>query len=188
MADVPDNHIKAQLEKLIGFSLTMPGLMFNYKNVYKKSENPPKKYCYQQEYCWITNRTFHSSFVDISKQDKEAIANLIIRFNDYCKEQTYDFNAKACNSPLYCCTMICIVNLPYFQKYKRILNFIPVKDKSTSASIRKRFFDFEISHPDLIEPYRQVSHDVETQQITTVIHEHENDLPDEIKFDDELDF
>ena len=188
LADVPDNHIKAQLEKLIGFSLTMPGLMFNYKNVYKKSENPPKKYCYQQEYCWITNRTFHSSFVDISKQDKEAIANLIIRFNDYCKEQTYDFNAKACNSPLYCCTMICIVNLPYFQKYKRILNFIPVKDKSTSASIRKRFFDFEISHPDLIEPYRQVSHDVETQQITTVIHEHENDLPDEIKFDDELDF
>ena len=188
MPDVPETHIKSKLEQLIGFSLTLPGLMFNYKQVYKKSENPPKKYCYQQEYCWITNRTFHTSFVDMSKQDKEAIANLIIKFNDYCKEQTYAASDKTCNSPLYCCTIICVINLPYFQKYKRILNFIPVKDKATAASIRKRFFDFEISHPDLIEPYKHVSNETEAQNVVMEIHNEQEVLPDEIKFDDELDF
>ena len=186
--EVPDDHIKSKLEKLIGFSLTLPGLMFNYKQVYKKSENPPKKYCYQQEYCWITNRTFHTSFVNISKQDKEAIANLIIKFNDYYKEQAYATSDKTCNSPLYCCTIICVINLPYFQKYKRVLNFIPVKDKSTAAHIRKRFFDFEISHPDLIEPYRKPSQDVETNAVVTEVTQSTEELPEEIKFDDDLDF
>ena len=187
--EVPEDHIKTKLENLIGFSLTLPGLMFNYKQVYKKSENPPKKYCYQQEYCWITNRTFHTSFVDISKQDKEAIANLIIKFNDYCKEKTYEALDKTCNSPLYCCTIICVINLPYFQKYKRVLNFIPVKDKSTAANIRKRFFDFEISHPELIEPYRKTSTEVETHNVVTEIESaSDTELPEEIKFDDDLNF
>ena len=186
--EVPDDHIKSKLEALIGFSLTLPGLMFNYKQVYKKSENPPKKYCYQQEYCWITNRTFHTSFVDINKQDKEAIANLIIKFNDYYKEQAYTSSDKTCNSPLYCCTIICVINLPYFQKYKRVLNFIPVKDKSTAAHIRKKFFDFEISHPDLIEPYRKASAEVETNSVVMEVQKTTNELPDEIKFDDDLNF
>lgn len=189
LADVPPTHIKSKLEALIGFSLTLPGLMFNYKEVYKKSEYPPKKYCYQQEYCWITNRTFHTSFVNMSKQDKEAIANLIIKFNDYCKEQTYSSSDKTCNSPLYCCTIICVINLPYFQKYKRILNFIPVKDKSTAANIRKRFFEFEMSHQELIEPYKKASSEVETQNIITeILTDTTEELPEEIKFDDELEF
>ena len=163
--------------------------MFNYRQVYKKSENPPKKYCYQQEYCWITNRTFHTTFVDISKQDKEAIANLIIKFNDYCKEKIYESLDKTCNSPLYCCTLICVINLPYFQKYKRVLSFIPVKDKSTAASIRKRFFDFEISHPELIEPYKKINSEVEASDVhIKVEHTNADELPEEIKFDDQLDF
>ena len=187
--ETEDDHIKVKLEKLIGFSLTLPGLMFNYKQVYKKSENPPKKYCYQQEYCWITNRTFHTTFVDINKQDKEAIANLIIKFNDYYKEQAYSASDKTCNSPLYCCTIICVINLPYFQKYKRVLNFIPVKDKSTAAHIRKRFFDFEISHPELFEPYKKANVEVEQTNITTTVHEAEEvELPEEIKFDDDINF
>lgn len=186
LCETPPEHIKSKLEKLIGFSLTLPGLMFNYKQIYKKSENPPKKYCYQQEYCWITNRTFHTTFVNMSKQDKEAIANLIIKFNDYCKEQTYAASDKTCNSPLYCCTIICVINLPYFQKYKRILNFIPVKDKSTAASIRRRFFNFENTHPDLIEPYRVATSEVENQNIITEVHELDEEeaiIPDEIKYD-----
>ena len=186
--DVPEDHVKSKIEKLIGFSLTLPGLMFNYKQVYKKSENPPKKYCYQQEYCWITNRTFHTSFVDINKQDKEAIANLIIKFNDYYKEQAYNTSDKTCNSPLYCCTIICVINLPYFQKYKRVLNFIPIKDKTTAAHIRKRFFDFEISHPELIEPYKKANLETDSSSVVTEVHETTAELPDEIKFDDDINF
>ena len=188
LAETPPDHIKSKLEHLIGFSLTLPGLMFNYKQVYKKSENPPKKYCYQQEYCWITNRTFHTSFVNIDKNDKDAIANLIIKFNDYCKEQTYAASDKTCNSPLYCCTIIFVINLPKFQKYKRILKFIPVKDQSTAANIRKRFIEFEMSHPDLFEPYRKSDSEVETSNIITEVCENTEALPDEIKFDDEIDF
>lgn len=188
LCETSPEHIKSKIESLIGFSLTLPGLMFNYEEVYKKSENPPKKYCYQQEYCWITNRTFHTTFVEMSKQDKEAIANLIIKFNDYCKEQTYAATDKTCNSPLYCCTIICIINLPYFQKYSKILNFIPVKDKATAASIRKRFFDFEITHSELIEPYRKQSTEMESHNIITEINEVKEELPDEIKFDDEFEF
>lgn len=183
--DVPENHIKTKLEKMIGHSLTIPGLMFNYKEVYKKSENPPKKYCYQQEYCWITNRTFNTEFIDISKQDKEAIANLILKFNEYYKEQSYMKNDKGCNSPLYCCTIACVLNLPYFQKYKHALKFVPVKDKGTMSHIRKEFFKFEISHSEYLEPYQKVNSETNTNKVITEIMEKEK-IPDEIKFTDDL--
>lgn len=183
--DVPDNHIKTKLENMIGCNLTMSGLMFNYREVYKKSENPPKKYCYQQEFCWITNRTFHTPFIDMSKQDKEAIANLILKFNEYYKEQSYLRNDKGCNSPLYCCTIACVFNLPYFQKYKHALKFIPVKDKGTTSHIRKEFFNFEINNPEYLEPYRKPNVTTTNNQIITEILEKE-ELPEEIKFSDDI--
>ena len=182
---VPDNHIKSRLEKMIGCSLTMPGLMFNYKEVYKKSENPPKKYCYQQEYCWITNRTFHTPFIDMNKQDKEAIVNLILKFNEYYKEQSYLKNDKGCNSPLYCCTIACVLNLPYFQKYKQALKFVPVKDRGTASHIRKEFFNFEINHPEYLAPYQKPNIDTNSNKVITEIMEKEK-LPDEIKFTDDI--
>lgn len=149
----PKDHIKSKLENLINYNLTLPGLMFNYKQVYKKSENPPKKYCYQQEYCWIINRTFHTQFIDMSNQDKNAIADIIIKFNEYYKEQTFSIADKSCNSPLYCCTIGCVLNLPYFKKYAQALKFVPVKDKGTTNHIKKQFFNFEISHQELLAPY-----------------------------------
>lgn len=185
--NVPDNHIKSKLEKKLQCNLTMPGLMFNYKEVYTKSTNPPKKYCYQQEYCWITNRTFHTPFVDISKPDKEAIVNLILKFNDYYKEQSCSKSDKGCNSPLYCCTIVCVLNLPYFQKYKRALEFIPIKDKGTTSHIKKEFFNFEVSHPEYFEPYRKLSVESDKSKTITEIVEKEK-LPEEIKFTDDIFF
>lgn len=182
---VPKDHIKIKLESTIGMSLTMPGLMFNYKEIYKKSENPPKKYCYQQEYCWITNRTFNTPFIDISKPDKEAIATLIIKFNEYYKEKTYNNNDKNCNSPLYCCTIACVLNLPYFQKYKEALKFIPIKDMNTVSHIRKEFFNFEINNPDLIKPYQKVVAETESNKIITEVIKKEQ-LPEEINFTDDI--
>lgn len=184
---VPEDHIKTRLERMIGCSLTMPGLMFNYKEVYKKSENPPKKYCYQQEYCWITNRTFHTPFIDMSKQDKEAIVSLILKFNEYYKEQSYLKYDKGCNSPLYCCTIACVLNLPYFQKYKSALKFVPVKDISTASHIRKEFFNFEMSHPEYLEPYQKPNLETDMKKVITEVAKKEK-LPDEIKFTDDISF
>ena len=187
MYEVPEGHVKRELEKKYKFSLTMPGLMFNYKEVYRKSENPPKKYCYQQEYCWITCQTFNTPFVNISKQDKEAIANLILKFNEYYKEQSFAKNDKGCNSPLYCCTIACILSLPYFRKYIKALEFIPVKDKNTASYIRKEFYYFQINHPEIFEPYQKPGVETEENKVITEIIEGEQ-LPDEIKFDDDITF
>ena len=175
--DVPANHIKAKLERKLQCNLTMPGLMFNYGEVYNKAANPPKKYCYQQEYCWISNRTFHTPFIDISKPDKEAIANLILKFNDYYKEQTYAKSDKGCNSPLYCCSIVCVLNLPYFQKYKRALEFIPVKDRGTASHIRKEFFKFEVEHPEIFEPYKKVGGEGGGDGVDVSIEEVERNVP-----------
>ena len=166
----PENHIKSKLENLIktndpNFTLTLPGLMFNFREVYNKSENSPKKYCYQQEFCWITNRTFHTEFIDISKQDKEAIADLIIKFNEYYKEQAFSTADKSCNSPLYCCTIVCVLNLPYFRKYARALNFVPIKDRGTANHIRKQFFDFSNAKADLLKPYMTTGDESKTAHI-----------------------
>lgn len=152
--DVPQDHVKRKLERMFNTSLTHPGLMFNYKQVYKKSENPPKKYCYQQEYCWITNRTFHTEFITMPKRDKEAIVMIITKFNEYYKEQTYIKQDKGCNSPLYCCTIACVINLPYFRKYAELLRFIPVKDKNTVSHIRREFFNFETANQEMLEPFQ----------------------------------
>lgn len=186
--EVPYNHVKSKIERKLGCNLTMPGLMFNYKEVYTKSTNPPKKYCYQQEYCWIINRTFHTPFIDISKPDKEAIVNLILKFNDFYKEQAYAKSDKGCNSPLYCCTIACVLNLPYFQKYKRALEYIPIKDRSTASHIRREFFKFEVSHPELFEPYRKANPDNDTSKTITEIVKNETpeELPEEIKFTDDI--
>ena len=135
-------------------SLTIPGLMFNYRTVYSKSEAPPKKYCYQQEYCWLMNRVFNTPFVQMPKQDKDDIIKIILKFNEFYKDKICKQEEKSCNSPLYCCTIVCVLNLPYFQKYKNMLKFVPVKDNSTIASIRKTFFEFEIQHVDFIKPFK----------------------------------
>lgn len=157
-----DINIKKRLEKLFErtlimknkTSLTIPGLMFNYKEVYTRLEVPPKKYCYQQEYSWIMNRTFHTPFVSMDKHDKDAIVDIILRFNEYYKDRVSKQEDKTCNSPLYCCTIICVINLPYFQKYQNALKYVPVKDNTTIASIKKAFFEFELKNLDYIKPFK----------------------------------
>lgn len=151
---VPEDHIKVKLEQLLGCDLTMPGLMFNYREVYKKSENPPKRYCYQQEYSWIINRVFHVPFIDMPSTDREAIASIIFKFNDYYKNKAFVKQEKGCNSPLYCCTITCVFNLPYFQKYRDALKFVAVKDKGTASNIKREFFNFENDNVEFLRPYQ----------------------------------
>lgn len=152
-AKVPEDNLKHKLEQLFRRPITIPGLMFNYAEVYKKADSVPKKYAYQQEFCWLTNRTFHVPFVDITTQDKTVIADLIHKFNMYYKDRMLKETGKTCNSPLYCCTIECILSLPYFEKYKSILDRVPVKDRGTAAHIQAIFHDFARANPDILRPY-----------------------------------
>lgn len=152
--DTPKGSVKEQLEQLYECSLTMPGLMFNFNDVYEQSDNVPKKYNYQQEFAYITNCAFNAPFVNISQQDITVITDLILKFNSYYKDEMYRTKSKHCNAPLFCCTLVCIIqNLPYFSKYAYVEECLPTKDKSTLANIKSNWFKFMCSHEDLIKPF-----------------------------------
>lgn len=158
--DTPKGSVKDQLEQLYGCSLTMPGLMFNFNDIYDQSDNVPKKYNYQQEFAYITHCAFNAPFVDISQQDIASITDLILKFNSYYKDEMYRTKSKHCNAPLFCCTLVCIIqNLPYFSKYAYVEECLPTKDKSTLANIKSNWFKFMCNHEDLIKPYMSFRRD-----------------------------
>lgn len=165
---VPEDNIKRRIEKLFRRPISIPGLMFNFREVYRKADSVPKKYSYQQEFCWLTNQTFHTPFIEIDTQDKSIIADLILKFNTYYKDATLLSKGKNCNSPLYCCTLECVLNLPFFEVYKPILNYVPMKDKDTAAHIHSAFHDFARKHGELLRPYNTPRTDVTIKQHDTV--------------------
>ena len=152
----PEGSIKNSIEKLFNQSLTMPGLMFNFNDVYEQSDNVPKRYGFGQEYIYIIHTTFNVPYINIPQQDKNAIIQLILTFNDYYKKEAYKRCGKDCNAPLFCCSLTCILTqLPYFHKYKDILKFIPTKDRGTSSHIKSEWFKFICKQPDIIKRYAE---------------------------------
>lgn len=134
----------------------MPGLMFNFNDIYCQSDNVPKRYNFTQEYAYILHETFHVSYIDITVQDKKAIMNLVLKFNDFYKKHSLSANGRECNAPLFACTFMCILNqFPYFRKYRDAVKLQPIKDKNTSSRIRSEWFKFMNSNPDLMRTYSQ---------------------------------
>ena len=152
--DTPPDSVKEALETIYGQSLTLPGLMFNFNDIYEPSDNVPKKYNYQQEFAYIIHNAFNTPFVNICQQDITNITDLILKFNAYYKDEMYRTKGKHCNAPLFCCTLVCIIqNLPYFSKYRYVEECIPTKDKSTLANIKSNWFKFMCSHDELMKPF-----------------------------------
>lgn len=170
---IPDNNIKQRVERLFRRPISIPGLMFNFREVYRKADSIPKKYSYQQEFCWITNQTFHTPFIEIDTQDKQVIADIIHKFNTFYKDKMLKETGKSCNSPLYCCTLECILNLPFFEKYKPILDYVPMKDKDTAAHIHAEFHNFARTYSQLLKPYNVARGD-EANKVNTVNFEEVN--------------
>lgn len=190
--EVPDDDIKNDIEKLFGKSLTMPGLMFNFNDVYEQSDNVPKKYAFGQEYIHIIHATFNVPFINIPPQDKDAIVQIILQFNNYYKAESYKKNGKDSNAPLFCCTLACVLTqLPYFVKYRDALRFVPTKDKTTSLRIKAAWFRFTSSHPEEIKKYSMPNITVDTganeESVTDMIKD-DDDLPEEIHMDDDMVF
>lgn len=165
-----DDSIKNNLEEMFGQSLTMPGLMFNFNDIYEQGDNVPKKYNYQQEFIYIIHSTFNAPFANICHQDITNISELILKFNSYYKEEMLKTKGKQCNAPLFCCTLVCIIqNLPYFEKYQYVEECLPTKDRNTLSNIKSNWFKFMCSHEDIIRPYMEARNDVIKQ------HQHEFD-------------
>jgi hypothetical protein len=138
----PETFIKNKLESHFNKSLSLPGLMFNFTEVYSKNELIPRKYNYQQEFAYIIHESFNRPYVNIPKNDKEGMMDLILKFNEFYKAETFKETGRHTNAPLYCCTLISVLDLPMYSKYKDILTLIPIKDKNSYTSINVKWFKF----------------------------------------------
>lgn len=152
-AKPPAGSVKIELEKILGRAITIPGLMFNFTESYKQSDNVPKRYNFTQEYIYITHETFGVPYIAIDAQDKAAIAQLILSFNDYYKQSSYNTNGKECNAPLFCCSLTCVLQMPYFKKYIDALKFVPEKDRGTASHIKMEWFKYSHAHASELAKY-----------------------------------
>lgn len=175
IVDFDEDHIKNKIinifKKYMNVNNTdfnIPGLIFNWDSVYKLGENVCRRYTYCAEYCGIINYVFNVGFIKISPGDMEILENIISRFNQFYKEETTKTTNTKNNSPLFCCTITCIITqLSYFNKYRDILKYIPDKymNSMTSDSINKKWLEFIISNPDVIKSYRITENvQIENQQ------------------------
>ena len=136
--------------------LTIGGLMFDFNDVYKINEGIPKKYNYGQEYFIISNFVFNIPFTEINNNDKDNLLDIIVAFNNYYKRNIVKANGNKNNSPLFGCTLICIIKtLSYFHKYKDIIWSLPNKyiDSQTMDTISMYWHLFIIENPDIYVKY-----------------------------------
>jgi hypothetical protein len=127
--------------------------MFNFNEIYSQNENIPWKYNYQQEYAFIIHNAFNKPYVNILKSDKEDIVKIILKFNEYYKSEIYRECGKFTNAPLYCCSLISVLELPKLSKYKGILELIPLKERSTYTNINAKWFKFVNDNYDFIKQW-----------------------------------
>lgn len=136
--------------------LTIGGLMFDFNDVYKFNEGIPKKYNYGQEYFIISNYVFNIPFIEINNNDKDNLLDIIVAFNNYYKRNIVKMNGNKNNSPLFGCTLICIIKtFSYFHKYKEIIYNLPNKyiDSQTMDTIAMYWHLFLIENPDYYVKY-----------------------------------
>jgi hypothetical protein len=157
LPNVDEDHIKNSIQEVLDDELSMPGLTFNFNQRYSKSDNIPWNFNFQQEFVYIIHETFQVPYINLTAQDKEAAIQLVLKFNEYCKNESYINTGKMRNSPLYCITVERIFNsLPYFWKYRGITRFLPMKDFRTVDEISKSWLNFMQENPELIGRYLTV--------------------------------
>ncbi len=158
-SEIYDYIVKKFTKKNRNFSpscLTIGGLMFDFDNVYKMNEGIPKKYNYGQEYFIVSNYVFNVPFIEINNNDKDNLLDIIVAFNNYYKRNIIKANGNKNNSPLFGCTLICIIKtMPYFHKYKDIIYCLPNKyiDSQTMDAVSMYWHLFLIENPDVFTKY-----------------------------------
>ena len=101
---------------------------------------------------------FNVQYIIILPADKIAIEEIIKEFNKYYKAKQEERGSGKFNSPLFYCSLHCIINrLKYFNVYKGILSIIPDKYITSKAMtlISSTFILFINDNAELIDKYRQ---------------------------------
>lgn len=128
--------------------ILFPGCFFNFIDLFKKSEQPPRSFIYSENYNHIMNEIFHSKFTIISSTDIEKIVKILLKYNDYYKNNADKTGKKRdtkTNSPLFVCVLTnLLTTFDYFKKYLPILEQLPhrVTDSLTKGEIDKLWVEF----------------------------------------------
>ena len=149
---------KQKLNQIFGHEIKLPGLMFNYIELYdtNRKEKIPKKFTYQQNYVFIIHEVFNIPFYNILEADKQQICQIMLDFNNYLKLVKREQTGKNHNSCLWQISLSCVLKLPFFRCYADIIKILPVKESITINLIKETWDMFLISHHDELEKFTNI--------------------------------
>lgn len=141
--------------------LTLPGLVYNYSDIFSLTDNIPRSFNYSENYNKVMNEVFHSQYSEIPPYDINKFVSILLRFNEYYKKNVDKCGKKKntkTNSPLFVCTIKCIITtFSYFHKYISILEQTPhrITESVTKNEIDRLWIKFitEDNNKDLLESY-----------------------------------
>ena len=166
LARYPETHVKNDIKKRLfdniedtecvsGDPLTLPGLSFNFNEIFNQSESMVRRYDFQQCNSWIQRKIFNVPPSLITPGELESILNVILEFNQYYKEYWKTEKSQTKNSPLYAVTFRLILKeLPAFNKYFNEFSiFLPTKEQKTVLQIKKIWASFLEQKPEIVSKY-----------------------------------
>ena len=149
---------KKRLNQIFGCIIKLPGLMFNYNELYdtNRKEKIPKKFTYQQNYVFIIHEVFNIPYYNILEADKQQICQIMLNFNNYLKLVKREQTGKNHNSCLWQISLGCVLKLPFFRCYADIIKILPIKESATINSIKEAWDMFLITHHEELESFTNI--------------------------------
>lgn len=163
----PPEHPKNILKKLYPtHSFEHAGLMFNYLENVTTIDSLPRRYAYLQVIPYVLHEIFHISYPNIAPKDRTLLIELLVEFNKYFKSFKSKTGKTNSNSPLFACSILFALKLPYFEKYYNdVVKLIPQKDVESIESTNSIFFNFAYDQRHYLEKFRVSNSEIETSFI-----------------------
>ena len=153
-----DSPIKTKLSDMFHEKIRMPGLMFPF-DWNDPCSYVPEKHVFTEAYSFCIHECFKIPYTIIPVSDIQKIIKIIEVFDQYVHDCVVKNNpnpTKKINSMLYSCKLFFIFSLSYFYKYHEVCNYIPVKSRETTGSIRAWWnkFSTDIKFKDFLAPFK----------------------------------
>ena len=149
-----DLNFKKAIKEKYNLDLKLPGMNFDYSDLYYKKGTFPKKFVYQQNYIPIIYQIYNITPFNINYKDKELMIKLIIDFNNFNKQRKKKDSNNKSNSCLWEVSLMCILKLPYFIQYKDIIKILPKKIMSTNMLISENWFLYRLIKKEELEKFQ----------------------------------
>ena len=151
-AEHPKNILKKIYPK---HNFDYPGLMFNYLEQVTTIDSLPRRYAYLQVIPYVLHEIFHIQYPNIAPKDRTLLIELLVEFNKYFKSFKSQHGKSNSNSPLFACSILFALKLPYFSKYYAdVIKLIPQKDSDSIESTNSVFFNFSYFQRQYLEKFR----------------------------------